>query len=265
MGEYMGAAIDALGDVGTLLRHNPIIILVAVITVVLFNVINLFLGLIPLIGPLLTFLVYPAFAGGLLGIIYAGRDGTAAVDDFVESIGDNYLSLLGGYVLLGVLSLTLIIGIALVSVFAFSASLQGLQSVGMVLKTLYAAVAIFVAVIWLLIQFFNIAIVAGDNLVQSFRTSISMAFEDPISTFGFTLAKSLITTVILAIPYLLVANSLSGLSTGTDTTIMTSLQNLGIILLAGIAAYIFVALPAVLIVTRTYHVAYFNRRQAQRA
>lgn len=260
----MGAALKALADVGKLLRHNPIILAVGVIAFVLLSIVNFVLGLIPLIGSLMSAIVYPIFVAGLLAIIYAGRDGNAGVGDFFEGIAENYLPLLAAYILLTIpvvlLGIVLLVGF----LFLFSANPEALVSSIEIVGVIAVGIGLFVGLCWLAIQFFDVAIVAGNGIRSSFGTSVSMAVGAPLSTVGFTVLKLLLGTVIVAIPvapvFLLSAVSIESVSASPSTALLTNVS-----LLVGLLAYVFLALPLSRVLTRTYHVAYFNRRQAQQA
>lgn len=273
----MGMAITAVSDLGKLLRHNPVILAVGVVAMLVYSVLNTVLGLIPLIGNLIGLLLYPAFIAGLLGIIYAGRDGSASVGDFFSSITDRYLPMLGAYVLTMLPALFIGILFTVGSIFLLPSgstsptaateptigATSGLASVG---PALFAAlgVGLLFMVGYLFLQFFNVAIVAGEGVIDSFQKSIQMTLTAPLSTIGFTLIKIAMGGVILGIPWAIMFFALFGGSMVGDA----GAAGLGSALAGGVtlialAGYVLVAVPLWRVVTSTYHVAYFNRRQAQ--
>jgi len=273
----MGMAITAVSDLGKLLRHNPIILAVGVVAMLVYSVLNTLLGLIPLIGNLIGLLLYPAFIAGLLGIIYAGRDGTASVGDFFSSVTDRYLPMLGAYVLTMLPAIVVGIVFTLAAVFLLpSGSPQpttatgtapgatgGLASVG---PALFASLAVGLLFMlgYLFLQFFNVAIIAGEGVLDSFRKSIAMTLTAPLSTVGFTLIKVAMGGVILGIPWAIIFFALFGGSIAGDAGgagLGSALA--GGVTLVALVGYVLVAVPLWRVVTSTYHVAYFNRRQAQ--
>jgi hypothetical protein len=262
----MGDAIKALSDTSKLLRHNPIILLLGGAAMALFAVVNFVLGLIPLIGNLLSFFIYPAFIAGLLSLIYAGRNGNAGVDDFTRGLGDSYLKLLGGYALLGIPTFVVVMVLSFAAVFAMpmgttatgmGASPSPMSTAGPILLV-FAFVGLLIGLVYLAFQFFNIAIVSGAGVVESFATSLSMTAEAPISTLGFTLTKAVLGVLLLGVPFGAVV------LTGAGLAEVTSGGNplAGGVLALGLLGYFVVGIPLWRVVSNTYHVAYFNRRQA---
>lgn len=272
----MGMALQAVSDLGKLLRHNPIILSVGVAAMLLYSVLNFVLGLIPLIGNLLALLLYPAFIAGLLGIIYAGRDGTASAGDFLSEITESYLPMLGAYALamLPVIFFSVLFAVAAIFVFpsgstqptaatgAATGATSGLASAGPALVVFLVVWLVF-GLGYLFLQFFNVAIVAGEGVIDSFQTSIQMALTAPLSTLGFTLIKFTMGGVILGIPWAIMFFALFGGSMAGDAG-AAGLGGAfaGGVTLVALLGYVLVAVPLWRVVTSTYHVAYFNRRQA---
>lgn len=271
----MGAAITSLADTAKLLRHNPIIILIGGLVMAaaaIFNgVMSTILGIIPIIGPLvanvIAVFVYTAAITGLLAIIYAGRHGNAGIGDFLQGLGDSYLQMLGAYFLILVPSFLLSILVTVIGVVVIGASLPQpgaeagasmMAESGLILALLFGGLGLIYVLGYLLLQFFNIAIIAGDGVIESFKTSVSMALAAPLSTLGFTITKSLLGAILLGVPMVAV------FVTGAGLAEMTNPGNPlgGGVLILGMFAYWLVAIPLWRVVSNTYHVAYFNRRQA---
>lgn len=275
----MGAAIRALGDTYKLLRHNPVILALGWVAFVALSIGNVVLGFIPLIGNLLAFLIFPAALAGLMAMIYAGRNGDAGADTFLSGISDHYPRLLGAYLLVGI-PLVIVVAIGLVGIaFALpmgaptdpgvgstAASTGAGTGAGIASTAMLAAFgfALLLGVAWMLLQFFGAAIVADDaGIVESFGTSLSLFLSDPLSVIGFTLVRVVVSGVILVgSMFLLSAMGLGavGMLSGSSTDPLAAGGAFLIVLLL----YFLVLLPLWRVVTRTYYVAYFNRRQAQR-
>lgn len=270
----MGAAIDALSDTWTLLKHNPIILGLGWVASIALAVANFVLGLIPLLGRLFSLLLGPAFLAGMLGLAYAGRNGDAGADDFMESIGDNYLRLLGSTVLFAVLFAVIGgVGVA-VTVFAMpmgssaAGGYGGLATAGTFLVPLLA-VGVGLFALFLLLQFFDVAIVVNDaSVTESFGQSVRMAANDPLSVVGYTLLRMLLGVVLFLGPVAVLASlvggavmAAGGLGGGSG---MGNLMGA-----AGIAAavlgllWLFVLVPLGQVLLLTYHVAFFNRHTAK--
>ncbi|MFC7077185.1 DUF7847 domain-containing protein [Haloarcula halophila] len=257
----MGAAIKALSDTGTLLRHNPVIVLLGALSMAVLAVVNFVLGLIPLVGTLVSLFVYPAFIAGLLSLIYAGRDGRADASDFTDGLGEHYLRMLGAYGLLAVPSVVLIVvAVAVTVTVGLTATEPGSAasaSSATPMLLVFALVGLAVAVGYLGLQFFNVAIVSGAGVLESFSTSLSLAASAPLSTLGFTILKTGLGAVMLGLPLAVLVVTGAGLSELTAGSNPLA----GGVLVLGLLAYWLVGIPLWRVVSNTYHVAYFNRRQ----
>ncbi|WP_324758962.1 hypothetical protein [Haloarcula montana] len=256
----MGAAIKALSDTGTLLRHNPVIVLLGVLSMAVLAVVNFVLGLIPLIGNLVSLFVYPAFIAGLLSLIYAGRDGSADLSDFTDGLGEHYLRMLGAYALVTVPTVLLVIVVAVVT--ATTVGLSNPQPGSATpsatpMLLVFALMGLAVAVGYLGLQFFNVAIVSGAGVIESFTTSLGLATSAPLSTLGFTILKTGLGAVMLGLPLAVLVVTGAGLSELTAGSNPLA----GGVLVLGLLAYWLVGIPLWRVVSNTYHVAYFNRRQ----
>lgn len=273
----MGMALQAVSDLWKLLRHNPVVIAVGAGAMLLYSILNFVLGLIPLIGNLLALLLYPAFIAGLLGIIYAGRNGTASAGDFLSEISDSYLPMLGAYALTMLPIIFVSVLVTVGSIFLLpsgsptptagptTGSTSGLATGGPILFA-FVGMGLLFAIGYLFLQFFNIAIVAGAGVLDAFRESIQLAVAAPLSTIGFTLIKFVMGAVILGTPWAIMVFALFGGSIAGDAGVLGGggAALAGGVTLFAFVGYILIAVPLWRVVTSTYHVAYFNRRQAQR-
>jgi hypothetical protein len=262
----MGAAIRALRDTAVLLRHNPIVLGIGWLAFAALAVIRTVFGLIPLLGTVVSVFVFPAVAGGVIALVYAGRDGTAGVADFGSGVADNYLRLLAGYVLAGLPIFVVVFVAAFAFVFVVGMG-TGLESRSanaaagaLVWVLLVVGVGLLLGLFWTAVQFFDVAIVAADDgVVESFSTSLSLFLEAPLSVIGFTLLRAAMGVVVLgggaAVLWAVGAVGAGTVAEGDPGAALAGF-------VVALIVYGLVIAPVWRVLSRTYHVAYFNRRQA---
>jgi len=270
----MGAAIDALSDTWTLLRHNPIILGLGWAASIALAVANFVLALIPLLGRLVSLLLGPAFLAGMLGLAYAGRDGDAGADDFMQSIGDNYLRLLGSTVLFAVVFAVIGgIGVA-AAVFVMPTGSSPIGGHGSLATATAFVVPVLVvgvglSALFLLLQFFDVAIVVNDaSVTESFGQSFRMAANDPLSVVGYTLLRGLLGVVLFLGPVAVLASLVGGAvaaagGLGGGSGMGGLMGAAGIAVVALVLLWLFVLVPLGQVLLLTYHVAFFNRHTAK--
>lgn len=285
----MGHALDALSDVAVLLQHNPIIAGVAVVAGALSAASWVLLGFLPGGSILNGVLVAPLFLSGMLALVYAGRDGTASVEDFLDGIREHYTTL----VVASVISTALVTGLVMqflgVAMAVLGASLlgttmgsglaggtggstagvggsaagtgattgaatgvgTGLLGAGAAFALLLLALVVFVIVLAMIFQFVDVAVVVGnESVLGAVAESWSVFRTAPVSVFGYTLLRGLAVLVALGLPLAVVF--VANLPVGLSSPVAIGLL--------AVTALLFVPLSYLFGVT--YHVAFYNRIRA---
>lgn len=271
----MGPAIDALGDVVTLVRYNPIIVAVGVVAAILSFASSLLLRQ-------LSIVVYPLFVGGMLATVWAGRNGEAELGDFLAGAKDNYLSLLGANLLFALSLMGAAFIAALVAIvptfflgFSSSGGLVGsgatapptgvpggsmLAGLGVFLFVVFAVFVLVIVAVAAMAQLFDVAIVAeGRSAVGGFNRAWELFRAAPGSLLGYTILRGLIGAIIVVVPLLAVA----ALGVGVSLGLGAGMDAFGPLALVLLALYLLVLVPAGFVFAQTYHVAYFNRLTAR--
>lgn len=277
----MGAAIDAIGDTGKILRHNPLIVPVGIgVNVVgglITLVVSFVLGLIPLFGPLLAPVVQGVFAAvmvtGLLGMAYAGRNGNGNLDAFMSSVQNGFLSYLGAFLLLMTVSFVVTFVLFLVFIFTVGFGAAGISEagggasafarVGLMIALMFLVVMFVFALVGFVIQFFDIAIVADDaTALSSFSKSFDLVTRAPLSVLGYTALRALIVGSVVGIPYVIVLVLGAGVESLAGSTASGLGQGFGLVTIVLLGIWVLVIGPLGFIVNFTYHAAFYNRHQA---
>lgn len=288
----MGIALTALSDAYTLIRHNPVILAVGWIAAILFGIVNaatgFVLGLIPLVGPLVSQFVsvvlWAVFLAGLLALIYAGRDGEASLSHFLEGIRDHSLSLLGAFLAIGTLFFVLVVGGTIATVFVMptggaavgtapggvggaAGPAPGLAAGAALLPLL--ALGLGLLVLGVLFQFADVAIVVGEtSALGSFGASFEVFRRSPLSALGYTVLRAVLGAFFFFVPVIVFLTTIGGITSaaldpaggGGDL-----LGALGIASLVFALVWLVVIVPLGQAVLYTYHVAFFNRYEARAA
>lgn len=259
----MGVAVTALSDAYRLVRHNPVVVGVGWAAAVALTVATGVLYLVPLVGPVVAAFLGPAFLAGFLSLAYSGRDGDADASDFLDGVGDHYLSLLGASLLLGFVMTVL--GVGSVAVAAFVAPMgSGIGGGGLPTAVLVplAVVGFLLLVLSVLLQFFDVAIVVdGASALGAFERSASAFATAPLSVLGYTVLRALIGGLFFVAPMAALSVVATGLlSAGSTAAPGSGLgAGAGAATLALVAVYFLVVVPLGYVATLTYHVAFYNR------
>jgi len=254
----MGAALEAIGDTTTLLRHNRVILTGGAALTIGAAVVWAGLSLVPLVGPLLWALVLPAVMTGLLGLVYAGRNGDADYDDVVSGVSENYLSYLGANAIIAVVTLIFGIFAAIVILIVGRGARAGvtdgtlgepepgiIAGLDVMLLVLGLFALLLAVVVGFLVQFFDVAIVVDDaGSASCFLRSVALVRSAPGSVVGYTLIRAAIVSVVV-VPYVL----LGGGPDGTGAPVL--------------AIWVLVLVPLGTVVSLTYHVAFYNRHKSK--
>lgn len=253
----MGAVIDGLADTGRVVTEHPLVLLAAVVTGVIVPVVSFVLGLIPILGPIIYFvLIQPVFIGGLLAMSVDAADGDVSFDSYVQGISDNYASLAGVYaILVGIVIAFAIVAAVLAVVFGFAGAIGGAGAgsgtdpgVGALTGALggFALVGLFslltALVVAIVVQFVEAAVVVGDaGAGEAYSESYRMLKTNTLSVLGYSLVRLLFYVLVQAVPItlLLGIGALAGSDSGSTvgTVVLVVLAVLGVLGYVGLTVY----------------------------
>lgn len=279
----MGHAIDALTDVPVFVRHNPVIPGMAWVAAIVSAGLGAALAFVPGGRIVNALLVTPFFVAGMLALVWAGRDGSAEVGDFLAGVREHYVTLVAAYAISAALYVGLLVEAMAVMFAAATVAIAGVAlgsgtgspapgtdptapgtggGIGSGMGTapellasfgiaLVVGLAILVGVAFVLaaiLGLVDVAVVVGEESVLS---AIGLAWvlfrEEPLSVVGYTLLRGIIGFVLVVIPL------------GAAVAIPTMVDLPGEATLALFAIVALVFLPLAYLVGLTYHVSFFNR------
>jgi hypothetical protein len=158
---------------------------------------------------LLTLLLAPFTQGGMLGLADSALDGDASVRTFLAAGRDNYVSMLGAYVLLTAIAIAVVIAIMLILLFGagFGAATASIESgavnnslfdaFGIVFLALFGLLGISVVLGFVFIQFYGQAIVIEDyGAIGGFKRSVSLVRSHVLATLGYSVIAFVIGGVL---------------------------------------------------------------------
>ncbi|WP_135826099.1 DUF7847 domain-containing protein [Halorussus ruber] len=196
-------AISALSTTGRTLKRNSVLFAIAFVVSLLsvapsgpsaiFPPSTAVLVSLPLYA--LVVFLGPFFMGGLLSMASEGIDGTTRIETFVEGGKENYLSLFGALVLVGIcfgiLASVVTFGITVVGVFAVgmsSAGAGGATAGSLGIVALLGLLGAFVVLLpMFFLQFYAPAIVVSDyGIVGSLKHSAGVVRRNIVSTLGYS-------------------------------------------------------------------------------
>lgn len=259
-------------SVGTgTLKQNPLIIaLVFAFSLMGAGLVGLQMinPLLVLVGYLVILLVMPFFLGGIIGTIHEEIRGRTSFGRFITEGKSNYLSLLAGTLVLGVVMTVLYFVLAIVgvilSVFVLGfGSMAGATSASFVVLALVGLVGWLILMLpWFFLQFFPAAVVVDDlALIDSFKRSGGLVRNHFLSVVGFDVLAFLISlvaqipTVYLFYQYYTAAEASSDFATSGKTMFdLLSTTELGIYL-----TMLVVLGTVVVSVSYAYYVAYYDQ------
>lgn len=187
----------SLSTAVSVLRNNPVILLIGVVFVLL-GEISVLLDIY--VGPLaqwlflpFSLLVTPFLLGGMITMINEGLEGSTRLGSFVRGGKENYVSLLGATFLFVVLLMGVsFIGSLLMVFVGVIAVVAGGGMAGIVIG-LVPLLAVL-ALLFLFIQFYDAAIVVSDaKAIESFSHSVGLVRDNFLSVVGFSIAFLAIT------------------------------------------------------------------------
>lgn len=207
-------AVSALSTAFDVLRRNPVVFAATFLSALLGSL--GFAGQVgtgfalPTLFGVVSFLVGPFIVGGVLGMVEEGLGGRTSLGTFLHEGRANYLSLLGGTVLYGLIVFVVgfvfaILGLILAITGGAALGAGGVADgvagfglgIGVLLFGLVTVVAIFVVIYFL--QFFDTAVVVSDaNATDCLQRSYRFVRANMLGALGFTvvwLAVSLVNAV----------------------------------------------------------------------
>lgn len=186
---------SSLSDGIDALQRNPLIVGL----VFAYYLVSPALVGIQMVSPLLVVAVsflllffFPFFLGGMIAMVQDGLRGRSSLGSFVAGGKSNYLPLLGGSIVLGIVMFVLYIVVAIVgsiaAVFVLGAgSMAGVSSASIALLAVGGLFGLLVVMLpWFFLQFFPAAVVVDDlGLVDSFKRSGGLVKSNFLSVVGF--------------------------------------------------------------------------------
>jgi len=209
--------VGALSRSVGVLQRNPVIVGILFV----FSLLSTVASSVQIVDPLLVYpslgviyLLMPFFVGGLIAFVHDGLDGAASLDRFVTAGKANYVRLLVGGLLLGVVTFVLYFVVAFVFVIGAAIVLgtagQGIATLAPI--ALVGLVALLIVLLpWFFSQFFPAMIVVdGDGIADSFRRSASLVRSQFLSVVGFDFLAFAISFVAQLPTFWLLYDTLSG-------------------------------------------------------
>lgn len=267
--EVMGTAIDSLGTAAEITTENPLLLGITFLVTVGAFVISGILSFIPLIGQLIATPVTALLFSGIVGAVYVAiRTGRGiSFSGYTAAIENKWKSILGAYTVLVLLQIG--IGIALfvllffvVGFSAFGASTAGgmegssgpgaasmMAGVGAVTLLVFLAFFLVLALLGMIVQFLDVAIVVGDfSAIEAYSEAWSLFAEAPLSVIGYSLLRGFVTFLGI-LPAVVVAWALWG----SDPMVAIGVAGLvGVVGLTVAFAYAW-----------SYHTAYYVSRRPE--
>lgn len=243
-------AISNLSTAGNVLRRNPIIFIATLISALVGNlaivgqVASGTAGIvIALVTSLISVLLVPFFTGGILGMAEEGLTESTGLRTFFSKGVSNYLSILGGGILVGVvfivayiayLIVALIIGFSATAVLSAgertAAGFLGL-GFGLVFTLLVLLAIPLFFLLYLFLYFFDVAIVVSDERAWSgVKRSAGFVRSHFVSAFGFIIITGIL-GLIPTIPTFWVLLAASDVSSqgGVDGALLGTLSFGGVL------------------------------------
>lgn len=266
----MGAALDAVGDVGTALRRAPLLLAGAAIAGVIL-LLGALITFIPLVGQIVySIIIVPLVLVGLVAMADAAIQDGAGLGTFFDGIGDHGSDAIGAYAILFVIqfaALFVLIVVALVAgIGVFSAieagtvgdpgsGLGAAAGGGLLVVGALILVGVLVALLLGLIQnFLDVAVViGGDSGMDAVRESAALIRDGPLSTLGYLVLRTVVTVVAGIVPFAVFGAGFVLVGGGSDG-MLTGLG--GVLILLGV-----VLLPVPLAASFAYHAGYYRRRR----
>lgn len=263
----MGAAINALRDIGTVLRNSPGFILTCFLAGVVLTL-GILLAFIPLIGQVIYgIVIVPLVLVGLVSVADSALDGQGSFSDFTSGIQDNAWPIISAYGILAVINVAivmflflfgLIVGVGLFS--AASAAESGADTgfgagIGGSLIVLFAVAFLIYAVLSLIQLFLDTAVVISDKGgLEAVKQAWYVLRYGPISCIGYGIVRGVV-TFLGALPSITLFFAAFGISLNS---VGDPSSAGGIAIVLGLLSVLLLPLP--LSASIAYHTGYYRRR-----
>lgn len=260
----MGSALHSFPVALSLTAKNPKLWVLSFLATVLALVFGLFAGLIPIFGNFIAAPVIGVLFAGVLGSAFiAIRDDTAVTfGAYFDTLERTWLSVAAAFFLLAVIQFAAVFGLIFVALFAGvgfafvadigaepGSSAGALSGIGVVVAVLFALTLVAILLAVAILQFVDVAIVAGGHDVAgAFGEAWALFKTGPASVVGYSLLRGFVFVVGFAVPVVVVtAMTWAGVESGST-------------LFAG-ALVGLVAVPVSYAAGYAYHAAYYVERR----
>ncbi|WP_254838254.1 hypothetical protein [Natronomonas marina] len=267
----MGAALDAVGDVGTALKQGPLLIVAAAIAGIIL-LLGALITFVPLVGQIVySIIVVPLVLVGLVAMANAAIDDRAGLDEFTDGIGEYGSDAIGAYAILFVIQFAAVFALLVVALVAgigvFSAigaagsgdpgsGLDAVAGGGLLVFGVILVVGFLVTLLLGLVQnFLDVAVVIGGHGgTDAVRESAALVRDGPLSTIGYLLVRAAVTLVAGILPLALFGLGVALPASGGDSGALAG---------AGIVFFLLgaLALPFPFAASFAYHAGYYRRRR----
>lgn len=209
----MGYAIESFRrSWGTVTDHPTLIVGIGGVAL-LGSLVSSILSLIPMIGPLLSWVVVtPVLLAAMLSMAAGAVDGTPTYGDLKAGAVDHWTSLAGAYAVVVGISIVLgFVAVALVAaaLLASGGSPSGVEdgtvpSIGPELAVAFGSIGLVSVLVLLVVQFVDVSVVVGGaGPLEAFGVSWRMVRSEPVSVFGYSLLRGLVLFVPIALVWAL--------------------------------------------------------------
>jgi len=250
----MGHAIESTSTGLSMVVNNLNYVVITFLTTLIVGGISLVLGIIPIVGPLLTgVFLAPVMIAGVYGMAHAIETrGRTSASDFTDSVGESYLNLVGVNLIIslitGALAVAfLIIFVAYVFMASFSlsdATPSGIAALGVTALAIIAIFGVLFALILMFLQFADAAVVAdGAGVMDAISQSVGLARANFLSVLGYTILRGVASVVAVAI-------------VGIFAAAGAMVDALPVLVLAGVGAL--VSFPALYAFLPAFHISYYS-------
>lgn len=263
----MGAAINALRDIGTVFRNSPTFIPTCFLAGVIL-LIGLVLALVPIVGPFLYgFVITPLVLVGLVSTADAALDGQGSFSEFVGAIQENASDAVTAYGVLAILNIAIGLGVVIIGIIV-GAGVLSVASVaqdgpsaafgaGIGLSTIVLTIGLLLvySILTLIQVFLDTAVVISDKGgFEAVKQAWYVLRYGPLSCIGYSIIRGVI-TVVAVIPSLVLFGAAVGMSVGAPG----DPSGTGAVpLVLGLVGVVLLPLP--LSVSIAYHTGYYRRR-----
>lgn len=267
----MGAALDAIGDVGTALRRSPTVIAAAAIAGLILLV-GALLTFIPLVGQLIySILIVPVVLVGLVAMVDGAIQDGAGLGAFVDGMREHGPNAIGAYAIMFVIQVGTIVVFTLVAVAAGIGVFSALTALNpgeagggmgapaggslLVFSVLLLAILLVAAILGLIQTFLDVAVVIGGQTgMDALREAVAVITDGPLSTLGYLLVRGIVTLVAAIVPLGLFVGGVAVMAGGVGEGSVGGPSVVFFLLGA-------LLLPLPFAASFAYHAGYYRRRR----